>query len=102
MPERIRLSRAKGWRKPDNTVVIARPTRWGNPFAIAKSQREADETGGMTREVAVSRYREELLAGRLPYSVDEVRAELRGKNLACWCSFDGPCHGDVLLEVANS
>ena len=33
--------------------------------------------------------------------------ELRGKNLACWCSIfdrDGqrvPCHGDPLLELAN-
>jgi hypothetical protein len=27
--------------------------------------------------------------------------ELRGKNLACWCSADGPCHGNVLLKIAN-
>jgi hypothetical protein len=26
---------------------------------------------------------------------------LRGKNLACWCSLDGPCHVDKLLEVAS-
>jgi hypothetical protein len=97
MPERIRLSRAKGWRKPDNTVVVARPTRWGNPFAIG-----TPASGGMSREVAVARFQEELLAGRLPFGVDDVKAELRGKNLACWCSLDGPCHGDVLLEVANS
>lgn len=38
----------------------------------------------------------------------EVRAiaesieELRGKNLACWCPLDQPCHADVLLEMANS
>jgi len=28
-------------------------------------------------------------------------AELRGKNLACWCKLDAPCHADVLLELAN-
>lgn len=28
-------------------------------------------------------------------------AELRGKNLACWCPLDQPCHADVLLELAN-
>ena len=28
--------------------------------------------------------------------------ELRGKNLACWCPLDQPCHADVLLELANS
>ena len=27
--------------------------------------------------------------------------ELRGKNLACFCSLDQPCHADVLLELAN-
>lgn len=29
-----------------------------------------------------------------------VRAELRGKDLACWCPLDQPCHADVLLEIA--
>jgi hypothetical protein len=28
--------------------------------------------------------------------------ELRGKNLACWCKPDQPCHADVLLELANA
>lgn len=27
--------------------------------------------------------------------------ELRGKDLACWCPLDRPCHADVLLELAN-
>jgi hypothetical protein len=26
---------------------------------------------------------------------------LRGKNLACFCALDSPCHGDVLLGLAN-
>ncbi len=29
-------------------------------------------------------------------------SELRGKNLACWCPLDQPCHADVLLELANA
>jgi hypothetical protein len=32
----------------------------------------------------------------------ELRRELRGKNLACFCPLDQPCHADVLLEIANS
>jgi hypothetical protein len=28
--------------------------------------------------------------------------EIRGKDLACWCPLDQPCHADVLLEIANS
>ena len=28
--------------------------------------------------------------------------KLRGKDLACWCPLDQPCHSDVLLELANA
>lgn len=28
--------------------------------------------------------------------------ELRGKDLACWCPLDQPCHADVILEIANA
>jgi Domain of unknown function (DUF4326) len=31
-----------------------------------------------------------------------ARVHLRGKNLACWCRLDRPCHADVLLELANA
>ena len=34
MAERIQLSRRKGWRMPPNTVSVARPTKWGNPFTV--------------------------------------------------------------------
>lgn len=34
-------------------------------------------------------------------TVDQVRAELAGKTLACWCHIDDECHADVLLEIAN-
>jgi len=31
----------------------------------------------------------------------EIRTELAGKDLACWCQLGQPCHADVLLELAN-
>lgn len=34
MPDRITLSRAKGWRKPEGAIVVARPSIWGNPWGI--------------------------------------------------------------------
>jgi Domain of unknown function (DUF4326) len=34
-------------------------------------------------------------------TVDEIRAALTGRDLACWCPLDQPCHADVLLELAN-
>jgi hypothetical protein len=36
-----------------------------------------------------------------PDWVNEVRTELGGKSLACFCPLDQPCHADVLLEIAN-
>jgi hypothetical protein len=45
--------------------------------------------------LAVKLYRRE--ANRLG-----VSSYLRGKNLACWCPLDQPCHADVLLELANA
>ena len=91
MPERIQLRRTKGWRKPPEAVVVARPSKWGNPYRL--------EDHG---DAAVSYYRRDLLDGDLGFTVDDVKRELAGKDLACWCPVDGrPCHADVLLEIAN-
>jgi hypothetical protein len=38
---------------------------------------------------------------RVYTTVEDVRRELAGKDLACWCPLDQPCHADVLLEIAN-
>ncbi|WP_108397598.1 DUF4326 domain-containing protein [Devosia submarina] len=100
-PLRVQLSRRKGWRMPENTVSVGRPGMWGNPFAVGAPGplgRTAHDRGG-----AVGFFRQmmedpELLAAA-GYPAD--LSPLRGKNLACWCSLDGPCHADVLLELAN-
>lgn len=101
MPERIQLSRKKGWRKPENTVVVARPSKWGNPFRVGRPD---PLIGTVVRDAATAVERYELHSGAMgSYELDllEVRAELGGKNLACWCPLDQPCHADVLLEIAN-
>jgi len=91
-PRRLKLSRQKGARLPQGAVVVARPTKWGNPYRPDK----------MTRAEAVANYRRDLLAGKLKMSVADARRELAGHDLACWCSLDGPCHADVLIEIANA
>jgi hypothetical protein len=95
---RVRLSRKRGWRMPDGGVSCARPHRYGNPFIVATPE----NGGNITPEVAVESFRRALVEGRLQFTVAEVRRELRGRPLACWCDLDKPCHVDVLLEVANS
>jgi hypothetical protein len=95
-PHRLRLTDwryDKGGRKPEDAVSVDRSTKWGNPFKVGPSRSQA---------VAVAEFRTALLAGRLRVTADEVRRELRGKHLACWCKLDTPCHADVLLEVANA
>lgn len=79
-------------------VCVTRGTKWGNPYRLSdfsECMGEAEQ-----RRNAVKTFREYLLRGRL-VPLAEVYAELRGKNLACWCPLDQPCHADVLLEVAN-
>lgn len=71
-------------------AVVTRPTKWGNPHSLEQGRAEA-----------VSRFRDDLLAGRLTITIADVQRELRGRDLACWCPLDGPCHADVLIEVAN-
>ena len=92
-PRRIKLQRTRGWRTPDNTVVVARPTRWGNPFVPGTP-------GIPDRAEAVRRYRAMIAADAALQAA--AREALRGRNLACWCPLDGPCHADVLLELANA
>jgi Domain of unknown function (DUF4326) len=35
-PQRVQQHRAKGWRKPDGAISVARPHKWGNPFAVGE------------------------------------------------------------------
>jgi Domain of unknown function (DUF4326) len=92
LPKRIQLKRAKGWRLPDNAVIISRPTKWGNPFRIGVDG---------TREECVRQFGD-WIVGDDPKARDlrDALGELHGKDLACWCP-PGPCHGDILIAMAN-
>lgn len=96
-PKRIQLRRTKGWRKPEGAIVVSRPSRYGNPYVVG----DLLNGGNMSPEEVVEHFRRALLDGRLQFGVREVQAMLRGRDLACWCPLDQPCHADVLLEVAN-
>lgn len=109
MPERIQMSRQHPWRKdhPD-AVIVARPSKWGNIFKIGSTGwRPVDDSGvwskephpPMTRQDAVDAHRWSTL-NKLrddPHYLDD----LRGRDVACWCGLDDPCHGDTYLELAN-
>jgi hypothetical protein len=131
MPERIQRKRTAGWRMPDGAVYVGRPSKWGSPIRITRERARnvtwyrvhgspMDRNGGpayvgldTARHFAARHFEWDLLNGRLSDypSLDEIRAELAGRDLACWCPprtvyrsgnlGDFCCHGDVLLELAN-
>ena len=86
MGKRIQRKRVRGWKMPKDAVYVGRPTKYGNPYRM--------EIDG-SREEVVAKYRV-WLAEKLenPNFLDP----LKGKDLACWCPLNKPCHADVILE----
>ena len=73
-----------------SSVYIGRPSKWGNPFTIG---RDGD------RAQVILKYKEWIV--QQPELIKAAKAELRGKNLTCFCA-PLACHGDVLMQIANS
>lgn len=69
-------------------VRIDRATVWGNPFVIGRDGSRSD---------VIRLYADWIV--KQPHLIARLH-ELRGRNLACWCA-PLPCHGDVLLRLAN-
>jgi len=112
-PVRIQRKRTKGWRMPENTRCVTRPGIFGNPFTVAQL-RELNYIGtdaelsaacvGAFREWLKGDYRRVWDGARSEWQRNRLLNnlhQLRGKNLACFCALDKPCHADVLLELAN-
>lgn len=128
MPDRIQRRRTKGWRMPAGAVYVGRPSKWGNPFHIHHGHTLVGPPWSVARDTwwhipadectaayvtssqplgtssAVATFRQ-LVEVRLRDEPERARgwlAPLAGKDLACWCPLDQPCHADVLLELANA
>lgn len=106
-PKRIQRKRTKGWRMPSGAFSVCRPGTFGNRWT-AKDYRATGYKGTDTEvaQVCVDAFRA-WLTGRkhwahgIPLLPIPDLSPLRGKDLACWCALDKPCHADVLLELAN-
>lgn len=122
---RLQLSRRKGSMLDPSAVKVDRSTKWGNPYSVEHNARGNAGAGGWgvyrdasmvgnwhdtKREAvadAIARFREALYTGTLSITLADVRRELRGKPLACWCALPAPgepdlCHAAVLIEAANA
>ena len=115
-PQRMQVSRKAGFdlqaaSRALNGLpakLVTRPGKWGNPFSIddVAARYSLDRTAAQAKAVAMAG---EWLRGQLDKKLSpgpapsrgEIRAELAGHNLACWCKPGTPCHADVLIELAN-
>jgi hypothetical protein len=86
-PIRIQKKRTKGWRMPSNTVYVGRPTLFGNLHIYG------------SKNDVVELYKRDILDDKA--FMDYIKSQLKGKNLACWCPLNQPCHADILLKIAN-
>lgn len=87
---------------PPNTVYVGRGSVWGNPFRVGVDGDAAQCVAQYARQMLPYEHGQSL---RL-YLMSEamllaIRESLRGKNLACWCPLNQPCHADWLLRMAN-
>lgn len=81
-PKRIQRKRTKGWRMPENTIYVGRPSVYGNPYETAEEYKKfLDDMNIILQDI--------------------IKFNLRGKNLACWCSLEKKCHADILLKFSN-
>ena len=90
-PKVVNIKSIKGsW--PENTVRVDRRSCWGNPF-VMRNRSEAERN-------RVCDAFEEMAANWPPETIAALKKDLKGKNLACWCS-PKKCHADTLLRIAN-
>lgn len=119
-PKRIQRQRTPGWRMPEGAVYVGRPSKWGNPMNASDvsaqypslNEKHVAQLLVVDFEVLVDQERLALPnwrraggeCGPIEWTyppLAEIRAELAGHDLACWCPLDQPCHADVLLRLAN-
>lgn len=91
----------------ESTMVrVDRFTKWGNPFIIGvNGDRDTvcDLYERWLKEWIINEREINYKIGIREYSnkwVIEHIEELKGKDLACWCT-PQRCHGDTLIKLAN-
>lgn len=113
VPMRVQLSREKGWRLPPNTIKVDRSTEFGNPYCVGERvnmtmvRRWGWEISRRGQKIVCEDAREAVDRFMHALHWDEaihphLREKLGGKNLACWCALDKPCHADALITIGNS
>lgn len=89
---------------PANAVYVGRPTKWGNPYRVGSMLVLTGKKAGQRIDAdgVVEFFRHTVMHDSNAAAREAIRRELVGRDLACWCPLDGPCHADILLEIANA
>jgi hypothetical protein len=83
---------------PPNAIYVGRPAwRYGLRGSIWANAPLPPNATDRERAQAMMDYEDRLTCD--PVKVGRLH-EIRGRDVICWCS-PKPCHGDVLLELAN-
>lgn len=116
--QRVQRKRTKGFKLPENTICVTRPSKHSNPFRLTaiggiefytlnRQWARWSLTTGFTQDNLVDLFiswRQGKIAHHLlpqPPTLEETKQDLAGKNIACFCACGAPCHGDYLLQIAN-
>jgi len=73
----------------DKKIFHYPQSKWHNPFKVTKE---------MSVEKSLQKYKTHLHDSGLINQIDE----LRGLNLGCFCSQDGPCHAQILVDLVSA
>jgi hypothetical protein len=114
MAIRIQLRHIRGGRNTPHTVVVSRPSNLGNLYRVGIEARDnAEAVAFFERDLEEARRRDitpemlevwrtnHRLGADGPFWIIENVHRWSGWNMACWCPLGRPCHGDVLLRMAN-
>ena len=120
--KRVQRKRTKGFKLPENTKCVNRGTKWGNPIKLDGDMIYVNASYRRTIldpwvyicqgdindviEIYKSLFNQSVWWNSdMRYWHEQFQKldvpELKGKNLACFCPEGSPCHGDVLLKLAN-
>jgi len=86
---------------PAGAVYVGRPTKWGNPFSHIHDGMTTAKWITRNREESIQRYEEWLHEPKQDKLRADMRQELQGKELVCWCA-PQDCHARIIMDVANA
>lgn len=90
MPKRVKFT------SDLKALYVGRPTKFGNCYSHKAGIAQFKVS---SKSIALQKFYERIQQD--PEFQIAIKAELAGKDLSCWCDEDEPCHGDILLSIAN-